>query len=302
MSCDAAWSEADRRPIASARSTGRHVRPGPVVERLAGGGDGAVGVVGRGVGNLADDLFGRGRDHLDDLGARRSDPLATDVELLEGLHPNSLGNVVENGPQGRPGPYAAATCGPIARACSQPASDCAWPRTPNLGARRSRAPGRGTRPAYAPSSARWSNVRHRLPTGAMRRPAVVVGDDLLRDAVGREDADLRRVEDRERDPRARRARIGDRERAAGEIVGSELLRPGSRGRRRGSRPRGCAGAGRRRRGRPARRDPGSRGRPRCRDARRGARPSVAVVVDASRSAAGTRAARRRRRGRRTAAR
>ena len=90
MSCDRAWSAADRRPIASPRSTGRHVRPRTVVERLAGGGDRAVGVVGRRVRDLADDLFGRGRDHLDDLRAGRRDPLATDVELLEGLHPNSL--------------------------------------------------------------------------------------------------------------------------------------------------------------------------------------------------------------------
>ena len=40
MSCDRAWSAADRRPIAAPRSTGDHVRPRPVVEGLAGGGDG----------------------------------------------------------------------------------------------------------------------------------------------------------------------------------------------------------------------------------------------------------------------
>ena len=59
----------------------------------------------------------------------------------------------------------------------------------------------------------------------MRRPPPVARDDPLRDAVGREDGDLRCIEDRDRQPRARGAGIGDREGAAGQIVGAELLRP-----------------------------------------------------------------------------
>ena len=46
-----------------------HLRPGAVVERLAGGGDGAVDVGGGGLGDLGDDLFGVRRDHGELVGS-----------------------------------------------------------------------------------------------------------------------------------------------------------------------------------------------------------------------------------------
>ena len=60
-----------------------------------------------------------------------------------------------------------------------------------------------------------------------RNPQAVpaVGDHPLRHPVGRDDPHLGRVQDRERHPGAGRARVRDRERAAGEVVGPELLRP-----------------------------------------------------------------------------
>ncbi len=69
--------------------------------------------------------------------------------------------------------------------------------------------------------ARWSNVRHSRPTGADRQPPALVDHDLFRDTVSGEDRDLRLVDDRERDPRARCTGIGDGEGAAGQIVGDE---------------------------------------------------------------------------------
>ena len=59
-----------------------HLRPRAVVERLAGGGDGAVDVGVGGLGDLGDDLFGVGRDHVELVGARRLDPVAADEELV----------------------------------------------------------------------------------------------------------------------------------------------------------------------------------------------------------------------------
>ena len=45
-------------------------------------------------------------------------------------------------------------------------------------------------------------------------------------AVGRQDRHLRLVDDRQRHGRAERPRVRDRERAAGDLVGRQLLRPG----------------------------------------------------------------------------
>ena len=84
-------------------------------------------------------------------------------------------------------------------------------------------------PAYAPSTARWSNAQQRWPTGAMASAPSVVDDDLLGHAVGREDADLRPVDDRKRDPGAGRAGVRDREGAAREVVGHELAGMGAGG-------------------------------------------------------------------------
>ena len=64
-----------------------------------------------------------------------------------------------------------------------------------------------------------------------RLVAVVVGDHdgLAGDAVGGEDRDLRLVDDREHQKRAERARVGQRERAAGDLVGRQLLGAGPGG-------------------------------------------------------------------------
>jgi hypothetical protein len=56
-----------------------------------------------------------------------------------------------------------------------------------------------------------------------QRTIGLICDDGLVHAIGREDADLRAVDDRHRDPRARCSWVRDRERAAREIVGRELL-------------------------------------------------------------------------------
>jgi hypothetical protein len=47
--------------------------------------------------------------------------------------------------------------------------------------------------------------------------------------MSRTRADLRLVDDRSRDHRAGRARVRERERAPGHVVGREALRPGARG-------------------------------------------------------------------------
>ena len=55
------------------------------------------------------------------------------------------------------------------------------------------------------------------------------GDDrLAHDRVGRQDRDLRLVDDREREHRTGRPVVRDRERAARDLVGKQLLRPGTR--------------------------------------------------------------------------
>src|ERR1700690_300325 len=61
--------------------------------------------------------------------------------------------------------------------------------------------------------------------GCDAQAALIAGDHALHYAVGREDSDLRCVEHRERDPRAGRAGIRDRERTAGQVIGPQLLRP-----------------------------------------------------------------------------
>ena len=69
---------ADRARSSCARSYGE--TRGPVVERRARGRDGAVDVLGRALGDAADDLLGRRVDHLDRALAGGLDPLAADVE------------------------------------------------------------------------------------------------------------------------------------------------------------------------------------------------------------------------------
>ena len=94
------------------------------------------------------------------------------------------------------------------------------------------------------------------------------GDDRLADdGVGRQDRHLRLVDDRERQHRAGRAVVGDRERAAGDLVGHQLLRPGPAGEvvdlpGDGAEPLALGAADR-----PARSSPRSRGRRRCRGRR-----------------------------------
>ena len=71
-----------------------------------------------------------------------------------------------------------------------------------------------------------------MPDVVDRDRVVAVGalddDRLLADAVGRQDRDLRLVDDRQRHARAERTHVRDRERAADDLVGTELLAPGAR--------------------------------------------------------------------------
>ena len=72
-----------------------------------------------------------------------------------------------------------------------------------------------------------------LPTGwmAMPSPPSAVADDhrLARDGVGRQDGHLRLVDDRHRQHAAGRAVVGDRERAAADLVGAQLAAAGPAG-------------------------------------------------------------------------
>ncbi len=60
-------------------------------------------------------------------------------------------------------------------------------------------------------------------------PSVIAGNHLLGDTVGRKDPDLGPIDDGERDPRARRTGVGDRERSARKVVGHELPGAGAGG-------------------------------------------------------------------------
>ena len=86
---------------------------------------------------------------------------------------------------------------------------------------------RGTRPAYAPSNARWSHVSTSIPVWRMAMVSSPSGPSIddrpLLDAVGRQDRDLRLVDDRQRHERAERAGVRDRERAADHVVGMSCL-------------------------------------------------------------------------------
>ena len=71
-----------------------------------------------------------------------------------------------------------------------------------------------------------------MPDVVDRDRVVAVGaldhDRLLADAVGGQDRDLRLVDDRQRQRGAERAHVRDRERAADDLVGAELLALGAR--------------------------------------------------------------------------
>ena len=91
----------------------------------------------------------------------------------------------------------------------------------------------GTRRRTAPSSARWSNVRHRWPIGAIREAVALVARrpaSTRRRSRGSPTCGWLMIGNEIHVPD--RARVGDRERAAGEVVGTSASRPGPASRRR----------------------------------------------------------------------
>ncbi len=60
----------------------RHVRPRPLVERLAGGGDGAVDILGAGLGDAGERLAGRRVVTIEGLATRGVDHLSADQQFV----------------------------------------------------------------------------------------------------------------------------------------------------------------------------------------------------------------------------
>ena len=142
--------------------------------------------------------------------------------------------------------------------------DAHRPVPPRTSPRRRAGPQSPSSVSKAPSSSR-ALTRDQEPggVGAVHQPVVVGqrqvdhrpdGDDLaerrvldhdgaLDDGAGAEDADLRLVDDRRVEQRAAAAGVGQRERAAGQVVRADLAGPGALrpGRRSCGRARRCSG-------------------------------------------------------------